>query len=395
MHGRRNFIQGAMALTAGGALSGTFARSTLAADDDTVRVGVLLSVSGPSAPYGIVERKVITYLANEYNAKGGINGHKLKLFYYDPAGDTTTSVRGATELIRVDNVQVILGADTGSLTLAPAPIAAHAKVPMLAPVSTQSVTDTSNSFFPWVFRTSTRSQYEVQAQMEGFVFQPNVKRVAIFYQQDAYGKDLDELCVNDIKKHGGIEIVANVSAPLDATDLTAQATQIRDSHADLVLIETSAPLMGASFVRAARLVKIKPQMLGSLSIPQRAFTAAVGAKDAEGLIADCLLNYDDPTPKQEQLEEIVKKTGQQPAGYPEMIGSTAIIVLAEALRHINGPVTGTKIRDALEQIHDFKGTYAYAPLTYSKTDHDGYGPASIHFVKFHDGKWVNIKAPGA
>src|SRR5579875_3607429 len=44
---------------------------------EPVKVGVLLSLSGPSAPFGIPERDVVKILAEKYNAAGGINGHKL------------------------------------------------------------------------------------------------------------------------------------------------------------------------------------------------------------------------------------------------------------------------------------------------------------------------------
>jgi branched-chain amino acid transport system substrate-binding protein len=110
---------------------------------DTVKVGVLLSVSGPAAPFGIPERDVIKILADKYNSEGGINGHKLELIYHDDQSNPTEAARGATRLIRQDNVQVILGASIGSATLALMPIAAQANIPVLSPVSTQSVTRTT------------------------------------------------------------------------------------------------------------------------------------------------------------------------------------------------------------------------------------------------------------
>jgi branched-chain amino acid transport system substrate-binding protein len=261
---------------------------------------------------------------------------------------------------------------------------------MLSPVGTQSVTNLDHPFFPWVFRTAPRSAITIQAMMQKVVFRPNIKKVAIFYQEDAYGKDEGDLAEAAIKQHGGIEIVAMVSGPMNATDLTAQATRIRNANPDIVLMLTSAPAMGGAFARGAELAGLKAPILGSLSIQQKPFVDAAG-KSGEGIMSASLGNWDDPSPKQAELGKILAQGGKQPAGYAEILGSTAIVVLAEALRHIDGPVTGPKIRDALEKICGFSGTYADGTFCYTKDQHDGFGPDTVNFVKLHDGKWENVK----
>jgi branched-chain amino acid transport system substrate-binding protein len=365
-----------------------FAGTAFAAD--SVKVGVMLSVTGPAAPFGIPERDIIKILADKYNAEGGINGHKLDLVYHDDQSNPTEAARGATRLIRQENVQVILGPSIGSATLAAAPIAAQAKVPILSPVSTQSVTEKTHAFFPWVFRTSTASAITMQAMMEKVVFKPTVKRVAIMHQEDAYGKDEADLAQKAITQHGGIEIVAITSAPLSATDLTAAATRIRNANPDIILLLTSAPSMGGAFARAAEQANIKAPIIGSLSINQKPFVDAAG-KAGEGVMSVSLGNWDDPSPKQAELGKLLAQAGKEPAGYAEVIGSTAIVALAEALRHIEGEITGQKIRDAVEKICGFMGTYADGQLCYSTEQHDAFGPETVNVVKLQDGKWVNVK----
>jgi branched-chain amino acid transport system substrate-binding protein len=380
-------IKGVMTLVAAATLS-MFAGTAHAMD--TVKAGVLLAISGPAAPFGIPERDIIKLLADKYNAEGGINGHKIELVYYDTQTNPTTAVRGTTQLIREDKVVVILGASTGTDTLASAPIAARAKVPMLSPVGTQSVTDLDHPFFPWEFRTAPRSAITIQAMLQKMVFKQNLKKVAIFYQEDAYGKDEADLAEAAIKHHGGIKIVAMVSGQMNATDLTAQATRIRNANPDIVLMLTSAPAMGGAFARGAELAGLKAPILGSLSIQQKPFVDAAG-KAGEGIMSASLGNWDDPSPKQAELGKILAQGGKQPAGYAELLGSTAIVALAEALRHIDGPATGQKIRDALEKICGFSGTYADGTFCYTKDQHDGFGPDTVNFVKLHNGKWENVK----
>jgi branched-chain amino acid transport system substrate-binding protein len=356
---------------------------------DTVKVGVLLSVSGPAAPFGIPERDIIKILADKYNAEGGINGHKLELIYHDDQSNPTEAARGATRLIRQENVKVILGASIGSATLALMPIAAQANIPVLSPVSTQSVTNKEHAFFRWVFRTSTASAVTMEAMMKKVVYKPNIKKVAIMHQEDAYGKDEADLAQKMIKERGGIDIVAVASAPLSATDLTAAATRIRNAEPDVVLLLTSAPAMGGAFARAAEQANLKAPILGSLSLNQKPFVDAAG-KSGEGVMSVSLGNWDDPSPKQKELGKLLAAAGKEPAGYAEIIGSTAIIALAEALRHVDGEVTGEKIRDQVEKICGYMGTYADGQLCYSKDQHEAFGPETVNVVKIEGGKWKNV-----
>jgi branched-chain amino acid transport system substrate-binding protein len=151
-----------------------------------------------------------------------------------------------------------------------------------------------------------------------------------------------------------------VIGPMNATDLTAEATRIRNANLDIVLMLTSAPAMGGAFARGAELAVLKAPILGSLSIQQKPFVDT--------------------------------------AGYAEILGSTAIVALAEALRHIDGPVTGpriqdpgSRIQDALDHICGFSGTYADGTFCYTKDQHDGFGPDTVDFVKLHNRKWENTK----
>jgi branched-chain amino acid transport system substrate-binding protein len=356
---------------------------------DTIKVGMLFSLSGPAAPFGIPERDIIKILVDNANAAGGINGHKIEAIYHDDQSNPTEAARGATRLIRQEKVQVILGPSTGSSTLAIAPIAAQAKVPLLSPVATQSVTNGTHSFFPWLFRTAPASAVTMAAMMEKVVFKPGIKKVAIMHQEDAYGKDEADLAHKLITEKGGIQIVATASAPLSATDLTPAATRIRNAEPDIVLLLTSAPAMGGAFARAAEQAQLKAPILGSLSINQKPFLDAAG-KSGEGLMSVSLGNWFEPSEKQKALGKLLKDAGKEPAGYAEIIGSNAFVTLAEGLRRIQGEATGEKLRDAIEGICDFDGTYSDGKLCYAKDQHDGFGPDTVNIVKVQDGKWKNV-----
>lgn len=355
-----------------------------------LKVGVILSLSGPAAPFGIPERDIIKIMADKYNAAGGINGRKIVLVIEDDQSNPTEGARAATRLIRQEKVQAILGASTGSSTLAFAPLAAAAKVPVYSPVATQSVTSTKHTFFPWVFRVAPASAVTMSAMMKQVVLKPGIKKVAIMHQEDAYGKDEADLAQSLIKEAGGIEVVAVVSAPLTATDLAPAATRIRNSSPDMVLLLTSAPAMGGAFVRGAEQAQLKAPIVGSLSINQKPFVDAAG-KSGNGVLSVTLGNWFEPTKKQAELGQLLAKAGKEPAGYAEIIGSSAMMIFAEAVKNVKGEINGQSIRDATEKICDFEGTYSEGKVCYSTTQHDGFGPETVNVVQLQDGKWKNVK----
>ncbi|HWK68125.1 MAG TPA: ABC transporter substrate-binding protein [Rhizobiaceae bacterium] len=360
-----------------------------ASADETVKIGGIYSLSGPAAPFGVPERDIVEALTAKVNAEGGINGKKVELVICDDQTNPTEAARCATRLIRQERVVAITGPTTGSGTLAAMPIAMNNKVPVLAPVGTITVTSKDNAFWPWIFRTAPSDTLIIDAVMERGVFRPGHKRIAIMYQEDAYGEAGMKQGKKLAEEHG-VEVVAAVGAPLNAIDLTAAATNIRNSNPDVVLLKTSAPPLGAAFVRAAKQVGIEAPIIGTGSLNQRPFIDAVGPA-GEGIQIVSIGNWDDPSDRQKTLGEVIIAAGKTPKGYAELIGSTGILAAFEAVRRVEGEVTGESVRAALETICDFRDTYLDGNLCYSPDQHEGVFQDTLITVEIHEGKFRTMK----
>lgn len=356
---------------------------------ETIKVGVILSLSGPAAPFGIPERDTVQVLTDKYNAEVGPTGKRIELFYHDDQTNPTEGARGANKLILQDKVQVIIGATTGSSTLALMPIAAANSVPVLSPCGTISLTSKENAFFPWFFRTSINDELAVAGALEkGFAGQDR-KRLAIMYQEDAYGKTTKDFIVASAAQRQ-IGVATEVSAPLNAKDLTSAATRARNASPDVVFVQTSAPALGAAFMRGMRQVGLDVPTLGAMALNQRSFIDAAGPA-AEGMVIVSLGNWDDPSAKQKALGELLTKAGKTPAGFGEIIASTSFVALTEAIKRNEGPVTGASLRAALETICGFKETYLDGDLCYSKDNHEGIGIDSLSKMEIRGGKLRTIQ----
>lgn len=359
------------------------------AQADTIKIGGIYSLSGPAAPFGVPERDIVEALVAKANAENAINGHQIELIICDDQTNPTEAARCATRLIRQNGVVAITGPTTGSGTLATAPIAMQNKVPLLSPVGTITVTDKANKFWPWVFRTAPSDVLVINEVLKRGIFDPGHKRVAILYQEDAYGEAGMEFARQQTEGTD-VEIVAAVSAPLNAIDLTAAATNIRNADPDVVLLKTSAPPLGAAFVRAAKQVGIDAPIVGTGSLNQRPFLNAAGAA-AEGIEIVSIGNWDDPSERQKELGEVIVAAGKEPQGYAELIGSMGIEMVLEAVRRIDGEITGQAIRDALETICDYEGTYMDGKVCYSAEQHEGVFDDTLISVTIEGDKFKTIR----
>lgn len=354
-----------------------------------IRIGGIYSVSGPAAPFGVPERDIVEAFAAKVNKEGGIKGAQVEMVFCDDQTNPTESARCATKLIRQEGVVAILGSTIGTGTLALMPIAMANKIPVLAPVSTIPVTSKDNAFWPWVFRTAPNDALMIRGMMERGVFAPGRKRVAVMYQEDAYGEAGMKMATA-LTKDRGIQVVATVAAPLNAIDLTAAATNIRNADPDVVLLHTAAPALGAAFVRAARQVGIKAPIVGAGPLSQRPFIDAAGAA-ADGIQMVAMSNWDDPTDKQKELAKIIVAAGKTPKGFAEIIASTGFLAAAEAIRRVDGVPTGPKIRDALENLCNFDKTYLDGKLCFTKEQHEGVAEDSLITLEIRAGKFITVR----
>ena len=101
------------------------------------------------------------------------------------------------------------------------------------------------------------------------------RRMAIFSEEDAYGQQGSAMAVEFAKKHG-IEVVENISAPKTATDLTTQATKIRNAKPDAVLLVTASTGSGGAFLRKLQQVGLNVPVYGMAGIVQKQIITGAG-----------------------------------------------------------------------------------------------------------------------
>ncbi|HEY5191212.1 MAG TPA: ABC transporter substrate-binding protein, partial [Candidatus Deferrimicrobium sp.] len=148
---------------------------------ETVKVGVLLPLTGSQAKFGEIEKRSYEMAAEEINAKGGVHGMKIELLFEDDTGKPDVGRSGVEKLIAREKVPVITGGYSSSVTAAAAPVAQQFKVPFV--ICTGSADDITEKGYDYIFRINPpASEYPNAVKTFLHEVAKDVKTVALLYE---------------------------------------------------------------------------------------------------------------------------------------------------------------------------------------------------------------------
>jgi len=356
----------------------------------TYVVGGIFSITGPASYLGEPERNSMEMVAEEINAKGGINKHPLKLFIYDDEGDVTKARLHATKLIKGDNVLTIIGPSLTHTSMATLEITQNAKIPLISCAAGASITSPAKDRV-WVFKTAQTDQMAVTRIFQ-YLQKQSLTKVAILTVSTGFGVAGKEQLLGQAPQYG-IEVVAQEVFGEKDTDMTPQLTKIRTTPAQAVICWGTGP--------APALVAKNMKQLG-MTIPLVQSHGAASKKfielagDAgEGIImpAGKLVIYKqlpDSDPQKAVCKEYAEKYQAKFKTPESSFGGyayDAMRMLALAMEKAGND--RAKIRDVLENTKNFVGVSGIFNM--SPQDHNGLTPDAFVMVKIHNGEFQLIQ----
>ena len=126
------------------------ALSTSAFAAEPVKIGSVVSATGPAAFLGDPEAKTLKLYVEELNKKGGLLGRPVELVLYDDGGDANKARTFATRLVEDDKVIAMVGGTTTGTTMAMIPVFEDAKIPFISLAGAIEIVEPVRAF---VFKT--------------------------------------------------------------------------------------------------------------------------------------------------------------------------------------------------------------------------------------------------
>jgi branched-chain amino acid transport system substrate-binding protein len=335
------------------------------------KLAAILTLTGASAIFGQYERDGAQAAAAAINKAGGINGHPVELVVEDDAQNPNNAVLAFSRFATDDSVLALFGDTFGSATLAIAPLAQKAGIPILAPNATYSITHVGN---PYIFRVAVAENVEVDALAQ-LVKKRGYKRIGLLYSTDAYGQQGHDL----ITTSPLINVVDSESFALAATDLTAQLTRVKSANPDALVLWDSGPAVGIGIKDATQLGMDLPIFSGLSANSPGNIAAANGVAELNKWLLLGLLDPKNLLPRQKVGFEAIKSSSGYDPTLNSAIGWDAVYLFAQALMKGADNPTRQDVSNGLEKVTNYQGMGGV--YTYTKNGHDGANPDSMIWLK--------------
>ena len=355
---------------------------------NTIKVGAILSVTGPASFLGAPEAKTLEMMVEDINAKGGINGTKVELVIKDSGGSPEKAVSFAKQLIDEDKVFAILGPSTSGETMAIKNIAEEGKTILISCAAAEVIV---NPQAKYVFKTPQMDKHAVIR-----IFQQmkkmNISRIGVLSSNTGFGKAGKEQ-LEKLAPEYGITVVISEVYDKAATDLTAEVTKVKASNIQAIVNWSIEPAQ-AIVIKNARQIGLTIPIFQSHGFGNIGYVKAAGSA-AEGVIfpAGRLLVADALSDKNPQKALLLSYKKSYEAKYKEDVSTfgghayDAMLILAEAVK-----TAGTdkeKVRTAIENIKGLVGTAGI--FNFSATDHNGLDLNAFEMLTVKDGKFTVLE----
>lgn len=371
-----------------GAVLALGAMSVYAAEP--IKIGSVLSVTGPAAFLGDPELKTLEMYVEDINKKGGVLGRPLQLVHYDDGSDASKANGFAKRLIDDDKVDVLVGGTTTGSTMSMVPLVEKANIPFISLAGAVVIIDPVKK---WVFKTPHTDRMAAEKVFEDMK-KRGLTKVALLSETSGFGSSGKKQS-EDVAGKYGITLVANETYGPKDTDMSPQLTKIRSTagvQAVFVFgfgqgpaivtknyrqLGMSFPLYHAHGVASAEFIKLAGPAAEGIRLP------AAGL-----LVADKLAASD---PQKAVVTAYGKAFTEKWKTEVSTFGGHAydgLMIAVDAIKRANS-TDKSKVRDAIESTKGYVGTGGTVNM--SSTDHMGLDLSAFRMLEVKGGDWVIAK----
>ncbi len=340
---RRTFLASASAfavlssLPARAAVPGVF--------DDRILFGQSAAFEGPAKALGQGMRLGIRAAFAEVAARGGIGGRRLELVSYDDGYEPEKAIANTRRLIGEDGVFALVGEVGTPTSKAAVPVAMEAGVPFIAPFTGAEFL--RNPFTRGVVNVRASYFQETETLVERFTRDLGFDRIAVFYQDDSYGRAGREGVRRALEKRG-LAIVGEGTYERNTTNVKRGLLAIRKSKPQAVIM-IGAYKPCAAFIKLARKVKLGARYANVSFVGTKALAGELGAA-GEGVIISQVVPFpwDSSVPLVKAYHAALRAHAPEAEpGFVSLEGYMAGRFVAMALERIEGEPSREKLLAAI------------------------------------------------
>lgn len=353
---------------------------------DPIKIGSVLSVTGPAAFLGDPELKTLQLYVEKINKEGGVLGRQLQLVHYDDGTDASKANSFTKRLIDDDKVDIIVGGTITGSTMSMIPLVEKAEVPFISLAGAVVIVEPVKK---WVFKTPHTDRMAAEKVFDDMK-KRNLTKVALLSETSAFGasgkKETEAMAAKM-----GITLVANeVYGPKD-TDMTPQLTKIKNAagvqavfvfglgqgpalvNKNYKQLGITLPLYHAHGVASEEFIKLSGPAAEGVRLPAAAL-----------LVADKLAANDPQKSVTTGYRKAYKDRFKEDVSTFGGHAYDGLMIAVEAFKRA-GSTDKAKVRDAIEATKGFIGTAGKVNM--SATDHMGLDQSAFRMLEIKNGDW--------
>jgi branched-chain amino acid transport system substrate-binding protein len=370
---RRRFLSASAAVLAATALLPAFAA---AQSGDPVKIGAVLSLTGPGAGLGLAERNGIQLAERAINEKGGIKGRPLRILVEDDGSKADIAKSKAENLVFNEKVKAVLGP---SLTASTGAVAAITNAQQLPQFAMTGLGPPIELTYKSLFHMLPPQSLNARAMLEYATKGLKAKRLGVLHDS-GYG----QLVTNALKEQAGsyaVEFAAIEKFEVGATDVSTQAAKVRAANPDALLIIATNPIP----FRNARQMRLTQPIVSAIGSSAYQYVKGMGEFGHDIVFPEFVVG-EDPLPHQAEFVNLYRKAfNELPKNY-EAAGWDAVHALARALERAGPDASSEALAKAVRE--PYKGVLA--AYHFGAPDMTGIELSSYVYSKLVNGKFTRL-----
>lgn len=353
---------------------------------DPIKIGSVLSVTGPAAFLGDPELKTLQMYVEDLNKKGGVLGRQLQLVHYDDGSDANKANGFTKRLLDDDKVDIVIGGTTTGATMSMAPLVTKAEVPFISLAGAVVVVEPVKK---WVFKTPHTDRMAAEKVFEDMK-KRGLSKVALLSETSGFGQSGKRETEAVAGKYG-VTLVANETYGPKDTDMSPQLTKIKNTAGVQAVFVFGLGQGPAIVTKNYRQLGISLPLYQSHGVASDEFLKLAGpAADGVRLPSPAQL-VPNQLPASDPQKAVVLAYDQAYKLRHKEDASTfggyaydALMLSVDAMKRANG-TDKAKVRDALEATKGYVATSG--TFNMSATDHMGLNLSAFRMLEVKGGQW--------
>jgi branched-chain amino acid transport system substrate-binding protein len=343
---------------------------------EPIKIGAVLSLTGPGAGLGQAERSGVQLAEKAINENGGVKGRPLKVLIEDDGSKADIAKSKAEDLIFNDKVKAIVGPSLTACTGAVAAITNAQQMPQLAITGLGPQIELS---YKSLYHLMPPQTLNAKAMLEYTTKALKLKKVGVLHDS-GYGQLVTSALQAQAGAYG-IDFVAVEKFEVGATDVSTQAAKVRAANPEVLFIIATNPIP----FRNARQMRIEQPIVSAIGSSSYQYVNGMGEFGHDIVFPEFVIG-EDPLPHQVDFVNLYKKTyNALPKNY-EAAGWDAVHALARALQKLGPDASPEAIAKALRE--PYKGVLAN--YNFGAQDMTGIELSSYVYSKLMNGKFTRL-----